>query len=243
MRRVATVAAAMLTLSGTTLTAANAGEGDLVRQVQAVTDADVVVGGGGIKDVLAGGERLPGVGGLADLPGFQQTWPPAGFALTSIQWSMGPGDAVPTFTPPNPLTSHPTNWSCTTSVTGTFAHASCMPTSAPDPGTVGWSCYDPFVVVDLTNGAGDDANSLVGSSHCGTTYATCVAATGITVAAGGLSSSVIDISSAKFGIGTPAAHCQHAAFPAQPAPLECDADFAGVKPTATWTVRCAPIDP
>jgi hypothetical protein len=168
-----------------------------------------------------------------DVIGDEYQFPPAGFVTTSISWSMAPGDLTPTFTPPNPATSHPTAWSCTTSTTTTTAHASCTPTSAYDPGTDGWACYDPFVVVDVNSGA-TPSDSVTGSAHCGETIATCTATTGTVVVepGGGIG-----------GVGTQVGHCQEAAFPHQPVPLECDADFGGAKPTATWTVRCAPVDP
>jgi hypothetical protein len=175
---------------------------------------------------------LPGGGGGGVVGG---GFPPAGFTTTSIIWSMSPGQTTPAFTPPNPATSHPANWSCTTSTTATTAHAECTPTDPYDPGTVGWACYDPFVVADIstpvtvssdpTHGGvgtpGATAASITGTSHCGTTSSTCTATT------------------------TPAGagHCQLPAFPHQPAPLECDADFGASAPVATWTVRCAPIDP
>jgi hypothetical protein len=219
-RRLTLVAAALLAFAA--VAPAHAGDdpiGDVQRQVAKAADQvqhqlDAIGGGGGVP---------PG--------GF----PPAGFTTTSIIWSMAPGQTTPSFTPPNPATSHPANWSCTTSTTTTTAHASCMPTDPYDPGTVGWACYDPFVVVDIstpavvdppspTHAGGVSATpaSITGVSHCGTTSATCTASTTVTVAV---------------------SHCQQPAFPHQPAPLECDADFGSSAPVATWTVRCAPIDP
>lgn len=237
-QRATTIAAAVLVLGTTTMTGTNAADTDRVGQVQTVA-----------RDALGGAAELPvavGIGDIANPPQEESPWPPKGLAFTSVQWSMSPGDATPTFTPPNPATSHPTNWECTTSITGTYAHASCMPTSAPDPGFLGWNCYDPFVVVDVISGTGSTSggDAVTGRAKCGTTAAICHAATGITVTADPPDSTpVIDIATAKFGIGTHAAYCQHAAFPQQPAPLECDADFYAARPSATWTVRCAPIDP
>lgn len=91
-----------------------------------------------------------------------------------------------------------------------------------DPGTVGWSCYDPFVDVTVTSPAGAGVTTLRGTSRCGTTVATCAATTTPT---------------------QPAGHCSNAAFPEQPVPLVCEADFSAALPTATWSVRCAPVDP
>ena len=175
---------------------------------------------------------LGGVGGPGGPGGGGGGFPPAGFVTTSISWTMNAGDVAPTFTPPNPATSHPANWSCTTSTTATTAHASCTPTDPYDPGTVGWACYDPFVVVDVDSGNASP-DSVTGSAHCGDTVATCTATTGI-----GFSTGTIAV-----GSGTPIAHCQQAAFPHQPVPLNCHAEFSRAKPTATWTVRCAPVDP
>jgi len=202
---------AVLALGATTVTTAHADD-----PLQPVVKA---VGIGGIDAPI---DRLGDVGG--GVVGGPGGFPPAGFAVTAVTWSMGPGDLTPTFTPPNPATSHPANWSCTTSLTSTTAHASCMPTDPPDPGTSGWACYDPYVVVDVTSAAASTGDSITGSSHCGTSYATCTATTPT--------------------IGVPApAHCSNWAFPHQPVPLECDADFSFARPTATWNVRCAPIDP
>lgn len=179
---------------------------------QAAGDAQKAIG----RDIgPAGGIGGAGGGGVAG--GF----PPAGFAVTAVTWSMAPGQLTPAFTPPNPATSHPANWSCTTSTTATTAHASCTPTDPPDPGTAGWSCYDPFVVGDVS-GPIPGADSITGESHCGTSSALCTAVS---------------------GAGAPPGNCRNWSFVQVPTPLECEVDFGNATRLATWSVRCAPIDP
>lgn len=154
---------------------------------------------------------------VRDIGEFQ--FPPPGFAVTAVTWSMRPGDVLPSFTPPVAAASHPANWSCSTSFpAATTARAECTPTDPPDPGTTGWACYDPFVDVTIT---GPNLSSIGGTSSCGTSVASCTASTGL-VGAG---------------------HCNNWAFPHQPVPLVCEADFGAALPASTWSVRCAPIDP
>ena len=145
-------------------------------------------------------------------------FPPPGFAVTAVAWSMDAGDPFPAFTPP-PATSHPANWSCTTSYpSATTARAECLPTDPPDPGTTGWACWDPFVDVTIRGPLQSDVG---GMASCGTTVASCTASTGLA------------------GVG----HCSDWALPRQPVPLVCEADYSAVVPGSSWTVRCAPIDP
>jgi hypothetical protein len=165
-----------------------------------------------------GGVILPGGGGGVGGGG---GFPPNGFAVTAVNWSMAPGQTTPAFTPPNAATSHPANWSCTTSTTATTAHASCTPTDPPDPGTGGWACYDPFVIADVS-GPIPGADSITGESHCGTSSALCTAVS---------------------GAGAPPGECRNWSFVQVPTPLECEVNFANATPLASWNVRCAPIDP
>jgi hypothetical protein len=186
-------------------------------------DKVVAIAGGAVNDVAREVDRAVGDGGIGGVGGpiGGGGFPPAGFAVTAVNWSKSPAQLSPVFTPPDPNTSHPANWSCTTSTTATTAHASCTPTDPPDPGTSGWSCYDPYVVADVSTPAGPSTESITGTSHCGTSSSTCTATT------------------TAAGVG----HCAQWAFPDQPVPFECDADFSRATRLATWNVRCAPIDP
>jgi hypothetical protein len=187
---------------------------DAVGDVQAIQD-------GAVRDLTGGG-----------------AFPPAGFVTTSIVWSMAPGDAAPTFTPPGPA-SHPLNWSCQTSTTATTAHASCTPTDPTDPGTTAWQCYDPYVVADIranpsvkpTSSVRFPSVSVTGTARCGESVAQCTASTPV----GGAVTTTGNVNA-------PADHCSDAAWPHQLTPLVCDADFGGAA-GATWSVRCAPVDP
>lgn len=176
-------------------------------------------------------DAVRGLGNLGEKP-----FPPPGFAYTSVTWSANAG-GVPVFTGPNAATTHPSSWSCSTSVSGTTAHASCTPLGAPDPGTTAWYCYDPFVVVDLTAPAVISpssslrfaAGAVAGTARCGGSVAHCVASNVV----GGTTVSLSNLA---------VAHCQDYAFPHALAPLECDADFSAAVNVA-WTVKCAPVDP
>lgn len=183
----------------------------------------VTVGGGGtvVLDVAVPCQQVEPVleplREIGDWVGF----PPAGFAVTAVAWSMTPPQVVPSFTPPVGTASHPSNWSCTLSFPSlTTARAECTPLDPPDPGTSGWACYDPFVDVNISTPRAAPS-AVTGTSSCGTSVATCTASTG----------------------PLPAGHCSNWAFPQQPVPLVCEADWGAALAVSTWSVRCAPIDP
>jgi hypothetical protein len=217
-RRWLATAAALVALAATA--PAHAGE-DPVDLVNRAAANAVAQAGKAANDVQHAINRDVGPGGGVVLPGGGGGFPPNGFAVTAVTWTMAPGQTTPSFTPPNPATSHPAAWSCTTSTTATTAHASCTPTGPLDPGTAGWSCYDPFVIGDV-NGPIPGADSITGESHCGTSSALCTAVS---------------------GAGAPPGECRNWSFVQVPTPLECEADFSKASLLATWSVRCAPIDP
>lgn len=162
---------------------------------------------------------------LREISDYTPGFPPAGFAVTSIGWLMTPGSTAPAFQGPQSNASHPARWSCpvvTYDFAAKFAHAECSPVAGQeDPGFTGWSCYDPYVNINVANSPGFTGDTVRGTSRCGTKAATCAATT-----------------SAR----QPSAQCSGWAGRG-PVPFVCDADFSGASLDRTAIVRCATIDP
>jgi hypothetical protein len=148
--------------------------------------------------------------------------PTGEFIYSNMTISSTPGSGI-SFSPPRAANSTPAvDWTCSTDTPAPRVfHATCTPTPAATVGQ--WTCYDPFVSVDITSG-GSVADTLVGRARCTSTQSQC-SATPLTG-----------------GVGV--AHCQQAAFPHAPVPFECTADYSAVTgQSVAWSVKCSTVDP